>query len=473
MKVFELSIGLIYILVMILIGFISSRKNKNNDELYLAGNSFSWLMLGISVMISAFSAVNFIAFPSEIIQFGPAVLISLPVFVLVLYPVLKWFIPFFRKKGQVSAYSFLEEKFGRRTKHLATVLFVIWRLLWISVTLFATAKLLNVFTGWSLYLIIIMTGITAVFYSSIGGFRAVVVTDMIQFVILFGTICLTLGVAVYYGDLSSDSLGNWFSKHPFPDDFFSFSPKVRITFWSGLTGTFIAFMARYGADQITIQRYMAAKSEKEAKKAIWLNACAALIILSLLMFWGITVSLSQGNASLPPVKKMAMFISSMPSGITGLFTAALLAASMSSIDSGLNAMSAVLSKDMKLFSTAVKGKSGTFVLGVFSLAGALLLIPVMEAEGSIFVVANKIIHGFGAPILSLVLIGMFSKRITPAGAFWGTISGAVCSIGSVIIFNDLAVHAYVIINLAVSLSVSYIVSVINLKFLRGGSNAEK
>ncbi|MDA3839244.1 MAG: sodium/solute symporter [Candidatus Delongbacteria bacterium] len=458
MNKLEIIIAIAYLLIVISIGLISSKKSKNNDQLYLAGNTFSWFPLGISVMISAFSAVNFVAFPSEIIKFGPGVLISLPVFIIVIYPLFKWFIPFFRKRKSFSAYSFLEEKYDVKTKHLATVLFVIWRLMWISVTLYASAKMLTVFTGIPLYTIIIITGITALFYSSIGGFRAVVTTDLLQFFILFGTICLTLGVAINNGFLSMDSLKEWFSTHPFPDDFYSFSPKVRITFWSGLTGTFIAFMARYGADQITVQRYMAAKSEKEARKAILLNAGAALVILTLLLLWGITVTLIPGQASLPPLKQMAFFIQSMPTGVTGLFIAALLAATMSSIDSGLNAMSAVLSEDMKIFNSAKNGKLGTFILGILSLVGALILIPIMAAEGSIFVVANKIIHGFGAPILSLIAIGMFSKKITSAGVFWGTILGAVCSIASVIFITDLAVHAYVIINLSVSLSASWIIS---------------
>ena len=458
MNSIEIIIAVLYLLIVISIGIISSRKSKNKDQLYLAGNTFSWFPLGISVMISAFSAVNFIAFPSEIIRFGPGVLISLPVFIIVLYPLFKWFIPFFRQRKSFSAYSFLEDKYDAKTKHLATILFVIWRLMWISVTLYASAKMLTVFTGIPLYIIIMVTGITALFYSSIGGFRAVVTTDLLQFFILFGTICLTLGVAVNNGFLSMDSLQNWFKTHPFPADFYSFSPKVRITFWSGLTGTFIAFMARYGADQITVQRYMAAKSEKEAKKAILLNAGAALVILTLLLLWGITVTLIPGQSSLPPLKQMAFFIQSMPVGVTGLFIAALLAASMSSIDSGLNAMSAVLSEDITLFSTVNKGKSGTFILGIISLSGALILIPVMAAEGSIFVVANKIIHGFGAPILSLIVIGMFSKKITSSGVFWGTILGAVCSILSVVLIKDLAVHAYVIINLVVSITGSMIIS---------------
>ncbi len=459
MNAFDITIAVSYILVMFLIGYISSKKSSDRKQMYLAGNMFTWFPIGISVMISAFSAVNFVAFPSEVIEFGPAVMISLPVFILVLYPVIRWFIPFFRRSGHISAYGFLEEKYGLRTKYLATALFVIWRLMWISITLYASARLITVFTGWPLYLIIIITGITAVFYSSIGGFRAVVITDTIQFFILFGTISLTLFFASQEGNFSSAAVTEWFRNNPFPEDFFYLDPKVRISFWSGLTGTFIAFLARYGADQITVQRFIASRSDKEAVKAIVLNSAAAVLILTMLMLWGIAVSISHSGSSMPPIRQMAVFIGSLPAGITGLFTAALLAASMSSIDSGLNAMSAALSGEIKIFSTVNKEKTGTAILGMLSLGGALALMPVIAAEGSIFVVANKIIHGFGAPILSLVIIGIFSKKITAAGAFWGTITGAVCSLASVIIFDDLAVHAYVVINLAVSLGLSFLISV--------------
>lgn len=458
MNQLDIVIAGLYFVAVIAIGIFNSKKNRNNDQLYLATNSISWFPLGISVMISAFSAVNFVAFPSEIIKFGPAVLISLPAFIIVLYPLFKWFIPFYRKQSGYCAYDFLEDKYDRSVKNLANVLFVVWRLMWIAVTLYASAKMLMVFTGFSLHIILLVTGITAIFYSSIGGFRAVVFTDLLQFFILFGTICLSLYLAVSSGYLSVDSFKGWFLAHPLPDNFFSFSPNVRITFWSGLTGTVIAFMARYGADQITVQRFMAAKTEKEAQKAALLNAGAALAILTLLLFWGITVALTSSKPSLPPLKQMAYFIQSMPTGVAGLFAAALLAAAMSSIDSGLNAMSAVLSDNIKMFSNVQKGKVGTFLLGILALFGAYALIPIMAKEGSIFVVANKIIHGFGAPILSLILLGMFSKRISAAGVFWGTITGAVCAVASVILFSNLAVHAYVIINLICSLAVSWLIS---------------
>lgn len=457
----DLGVALVYLIAVVVVGLVSSLKSKSDRQLYLAGGELAWFPLGISVMVSAFSAVNFVAFPSEIIKNGPAVMISLPVFLLVLVPINRYIIPFFRKQSGISAYSFLEERFSPAVKHLATVLFMIWRLLWISVTLFASAKMLAVFTGYPLPILLLITGITAVVYSVSGGLRAVVYTDLLQFFVLFGGIAAALVISSVRGDFAADSLGNWIQANALGSEFFSFDPTIRITFWSGLIGTFVAFFARYGADQVTIQRYMAAKSESAAKKSIRLNAGAALLVLTLLLFWGITVSIvSSGNgvSHLPAIKQMALYINSMPAGVTGLIAAGLLAATMSSVDSGLNSMAAILSDESSFLRGAVRGRVVTLLLGLTALAGALWVLPPVAEDKGLFVITNQIIHGFGASILSLVLLGIFSKRSCSHGVFWGTVIGALCSVASVVFLRDLAIHYYVVINLICSVAASCLIS---------------
>lgn len=466
-------VALIYLVAVVAIGVTASFRSGSDKQLYLAGGELSWFPLGISVMVSAFSAVNFVAFPSEIISNGPAVMISLPVFLLVLIPVNRFIIPFFRKQVGISAYSFLGERFSPGVKHLATVLFMIWRLLWISVTLFASAKMLAVFTGYPLEKLLIVTGVTAIAYSVSGGLRAVVYTDLLQFFVLFGGVAAALLVSAVRGDFSGASLGSWISENRLGSDFFSFNPTIRITFWSGLIGTFVAFFARYGADQITIQRYMAAKTERAAQKSIRLNAGAALLVLTLLLFWGIAISIvscGNGTAHLPALKQMALFIKSMPAGVTGLIAAGLLAATMSSVDSGLNSMAAVLAAESSLVRGAVRGRVVTLILGITALAGALFVLPGVAEEKTLFVITNQIIHGFGAPILSLVLLGIFSKRSNSQGVFWGTVIGAACSVASVVFLRELAIHYYVVINLICSVAASLLISwAVNLKGVKGSS----
>lgn len=444
MTTVDIIIALLYLITVIGIGVFSAKRNSDRSQQFRANNEISWFPLGISVMISAFSAINFIAFPTEIIKNGPGVLVSLPVFFLVLIPILKWIIPFFRSQKGYSGYAFLEDRFSNSVKNLAVALFALWRLIWIAVTLYASAKMLSVVTGFSLQWMIFITGITALFYSSLGGFRAVVYTDTLQFFTLFGTIIATILFAFSNETISTSAISQWISTHSVSENYFSFDPTIRLTFWSGLLGTFVAFFARYGADQITIQRYMAARSDKEAIRSISLNAVAAVTVLSLLLFWGIIVSIvgeETGKIKLPPIKQMILFISTMPKGVLGLFTAGLLAATMSSIDSGINSMAATVS-----FKRDHHGVIFTAILGVVAILGAYLLIPIMAKEKSIFALVNKIIHGFGAPLLVLILTGISSWKLNPKAVFWGTLSGALFSVISVFLFKSLAVHYYSVVN---------------------------
>jgi len=458
MRTIDFAIPLVYLTAVVAIGVLTAPKSRTASQLFLGGRELSWFPLGISVMVSAFSAVNFIAFPSEIVKHGPAVLIALPVFLLVLPPLLRWVIPFFRKQEGVSAYGFLADKYGPEVKHLATGIFTLWRLLWIAVTLYASAKMVSIFSGFPLISLLLVTGGIALLYATIGGLRAVVFTDLLQFCVLFGSVALAIFFAVRQDILTFSAVGQWFSDHPLPNNFFSPVPTIRISFWSGLIGTFIAFFARYGADQITIQRYMAAQSEQAAKQAIVANALAALVVLSLLLFLGITLSIMGSKTGVPPIKQMALLAGSMPPGVTGLFVAALLAATMSSVDSGLNSMAAALAEEMPLLKHAKQGKIVTFTLGLVALMAALLLIPIMGREQSLFVLTNKIVHGFGAPLLSLILLAMFSQQVTKTGIFWGTITGVLSSVLTVLFLKNLAIHYYAVVNFAVAIGFSYLFS---------------
>ena len=136
-------------------------------------------------MITAFSAINFNAFPSEVIGYGFYVVTSIPVFFLVAIPVTKIFIPFFYKRGSISAYEFLEERYDKQVRKLASGLFILWRILWMSVILYATAQILSLISGIELHLLIIICGVCATIYTAFGGIRAVIWTDVAQFFLSF------------------------------------------------------------------------------------------------------------------------------------------------------------------------------------------------------------------------------------------------------------------------------------------------
>ncbi|HRZ79482.1 MAG TPA: hypothetical protein P5044_05720, partial [bacterium] len=211
------------------------------------------------------------------------------------------------------------------------------------------------------------------------------------------------------------------------------------------------FMARYGVDQVVVQRYFTARSEKDVRKGFLLNACAAVLIILMIAMFGIFVkahAVSNG-LNLPPLKAMASLINSMPRGIPGILSAGLLAAMMSSIDSGINSCSTSFFKDIypvinpsgSAF-TVKKGKIVSLVIGNFSIIAAF---PVGQL-GTIFETVNKVINGMGAPLLALFIAGMTSKKITADAAVKGFIAGTAASIFIISFVDGISLHYYAVIN---------------------------
>ena len=346
-----------YLAVILCIGLLMRRKQRSEKEFFLAGRSLGWFPLGISIMVTMLTAVNFAAFPVEIFKNGCYVLICLPVFLIIIYPVTRIFIPFFQKQNRGSAYAFLEDAFDVKTRCLASILFMFWRLVWMAVAMYASGQILAAVTGHPLWLLIFLCGLITVAYTAFGGLRAVIWTDVAQFFVLFGgiiaaLILVSLTTDAGFAGIFANAFEHGILKPVAPYDagFFSFDPAARISFWSGITGSAAAFLARYGADQMVIQRYFAAKSLPEARKSFAFNIICVVLILSLLAMLGMAMHSYAVHTGIlgkfpKPMKYMAALIKSLPYGGAGLLAAGLLAATMSSVDSGINACSMAWTKD--------------------------------------------------------------------------------------------------------------------------------
>ena len=261
---------------------------------------------------------------------------------------------------------------------------------------------------------------------------------------------------------------------PFDQEYLSLDPTIRMTLWSGLIGVFVAFLSRYGSDQVVMQRYFTARSLKMAQRGLWFNAFVSLLSLGMLAAFGLAVyviSIKSGAvtaevlSSLPPMKmkgvamkQTAAVIRSFPAGVTGLIVAGLLAATMSSIDSGINACSAAYITDF--YNRDRSGRHGeseiqldrwlTTIIGVVATIAALLLIPLVGKSNSLFMIVNKLINGLGSPLLALFILGMFVKTVNAPGMFWGGLVGLLGSMAVSIWFKPLALQYYAALNLIVS-----------------------
>ena len=469
----DITLFLAYLIGVMGFSFVLHRRCDAMD-VFLAGRKMGGFFIGVSVMITLFSAVNFVAFPAEVMDHGLYVLAALPVFLLVAVPITGIFIPFFHQMRLTSVYAYLEARFDRRTRLLAGGLFLLWRLFWMAAALYASARILAVITGMPYPVLLLTAGLVAALYTAIGGIRAVMWTDVIQFAVLFGGIMAALWMAVsghpdgWFGFWQTAACGGQLRPfHPFDSAFFSWDPSVRITLWSGLIGTFVAFLTRYGADQMVVQRYFTARSLRSAVRGFWLNILAAVTALALLTLLGIAISVLQGDAQTSGMVQFGRFIKALPSGLTGLLAAGLLAATMSSVDSGLNACLAVWMTDFEGRSAAsvpwqVREIRYRRLTGVFTLF-TLVLAFIVGGASDLFSVINRVINGVGSPLLALMLLGMFCPSCNARGAWVGGLAGIVLSLAISFGWTGLALHYYAVVNLLVTLAICLAVSAVTVR----------
>lgn len=469
MDCIDLIVLFAYLISVLALGW-HFRHGDGPQEHFLAGRKMGALPIGLSIMVTSFSAINYVAIPEEIVGHGLYVIVSFPVFFLAAWPISKIWMPYFHRLRATTVYEFLETRYDGSVRRLACVLFLCWRFGWMAIALYVSGKILSVFSGWSPLVMIALCGLVATAYTSVGGVRAVMWTDVLQFIVLFSGIAF--GVCHAYGT-SGVSLvdivyegGRLMPFAPFDEEFLSFDPRVRMTLWSGLFGVFTAFMARYGADQVVMQRYFTAKDLKSAQRGIWLNAFASMLSLSLLACLGLAVygyAVKTGALELgvatgrgTALKQLALMVKSFPTGVTGLIVSGILAATMSSIDSGINACSAGIVNDFPMLSSRVRSSRWmTFGLGLTVTVLAVVLLPYLNKHQSLFAVINKLVNGLGSPLLALVVLGMFSRWTTARGVFWGGVLGLLGSLGVSFFVKPLALQYYAVANLIVTLGCCY------------------
>ncbi|QSH41286.1 hypothetical protein P0136_08820 [Lentisphaerota bacterium ZTH] len=451
------------------VGF--KRKYSDDSEYYLAGRRVGIFAIGISVMATAFSAINYLAIPTEIAEHGLYVILAFPVFLLVTIPVAYSVIPFFCRQRQTSAYEFLEQRFGLKVRLLAGGLYIFWQLSLMALILVASSRILFLLSGVPVPWLIAILGLTAGGCAVIGGLKAVIWTDVLQFFVIAGSIALVLIVTANGSDsgiiAGGLELGKLKPFLPFDSQVLSPDPSVRMTLWSVFTGTFVMFMARYGADQSVIQRYAAAGSIAKARKMFIWNISAALFCLIMLAMFGLALAHFahlNGMAGKPGLLVMVKLLHRLPNGVNGLVVAGILAAAMSSLDSGVNSIGVTWQRDFQHRLISVRGNTILHKMlesTVFTIISILLALVILVCfkKHSIFVMTARTINALGSPLLVVVGAGMLPVRLRPvwSGVFWGGLGGIFFSIIFCLSVDKLAVHYYAAVNFVATAAMVIIV----------------
>jgi SSS family solute:Na+ symporter len=401
------------------------RRNSDTEEYFVGNRSFSGWVVGLSMLGTIVSSSTFLALPAAAYALDWRQLVvnlSLP-FVAVLSVLV--FIPLFRRGRATSAFEYLGHRYGTLPRLYGTFSFIVMQTIRAAQVLFLMALPVQFFTGVSLDLAIIGAGVFVGLYTIVGGIDAVIWTDVIQTLVLMagGIICLATVASELPGGFGQ-IMDIAQQEHKFSLGSFDWDFGQR-TFWTVFLLGVVNWLAIYGGDQNMVQRYLAAKSTREARKATVLFSTIALPMWTGFFFVGTSVFAyyqvfpSAEVAALQSDQVLPYFIlHQLPAGLAGLIVTAIVAAAMSTLDSSINAISAVSCVDIfKPF--AFPGRSDRFYLwlarltavvaSVLMICGALLFrhMP-KESMNDVSLIVTSI---FGGCLMGLFMLGFFTERV--------------------------------------------------------------
>ncbi len=431
---------------MLLVGFYFSRKNKSAEDYLLGGRSMKSWKVGLSLFATLFSAITYLSIPGEVIKHGPMIFLMLTALPFVYFIVAYFFIPFIMKLQISSAYELLEKKVGMPNRIIASVYFLFMRFLWMSVIIFLVSqKIIIPIMGWPdeiALLVSIVMGIITIIYTSTGGLRSVVLTDVVQSFVLFGGTILAifmvrreLGSAASF--LPAEWPGHWAG-------WVFFDTNVRVSFVTAFISTFGWYVCTAGSDQMAIQRYLATRDVKGARKMFLSSIVTNITVQLLLLVLGFGlyayvkvhpeilggVSLQDGADTVFP-RFIAM---ALPAGFSGLVLAGLLAAAMSSLSSGINSSSLSIVDDFILRlrnKTMNEQKKVRLAQKISVLIGVLIVLMSLligNIRGNLLELTHKTSNLFVAPLFVPFFMAMFVKNASPKATFTGTLLSGIAAI---------------------------------------------
>ena len=443
----------VYASSTIALGWYYSRKQKDSREYFIGSGSLNPVLVGVSLFATHLSTISYLSVPGETISKGPImILLIIPCYPVSYFIVRRYLLSVYMRHRVTSAYELLEDRLGLGVRLLGAGMFVVVRLSWMCLLVYVAARAMTVMLGVSeewIPWIVLVTGFVSIIYTSLGGLGAVVITDFLQTALLLGgAIVVIVLVTVELGDFSwipTSWQPTWDSQPAF-----SFDPRVRVTMFGTFFSVLVWTVCTAGGDQLSIQRFMSTGDAEAAKRAYLAQTLVASAVLLTLLFVGFALmgyfqarpdELPSGlNLATDGDRIFPRFIAfHLPIGIAGLVVSAMLAAAMSSLDSGVNSITAVVTTDfLERFGLMPKTRKGyvrlaqclAFGLGAVVVVGSSYMGNV---PGNITGMTQRTTNLLATPAFSLFFFALFCRFGKPAGAVVGAVYGIV--VGALIAFS--------------------------------------
>jgi SSS family transporter len=404
-----LIIGLFSLLIF-LVGISFSRSGTSMKSFFAAGGSLPWWLSGLSLFMSFFSAGTFVVWGSIAYQFGWVAITIQWMMALGGFLIGYFIAPAWHQTGVLTVGEYIGQRFGENLKRFYSYIFLVLSFVTTGAFLYPVAKLFNVSSGFSIEVSIIVLGLIVIAYTAAGGLWAVIVTDVLQFIILTAAVIIVVPLALH----QVGGVYSFFER--VPDGFFN-AVNGEYTYWFLLAFLFYNTIF-IGGNWAYVQRYTSVTSPRSARKAAWLFGILYLFspvlwmlppMIYKIIHPGLT-ELAEEGAFLLMCKEV------LPSGLLGLMLAGMLFATASSVNTTLNMMSAVFTND--LYGRLLQKKNDQSLMRVARLSTVIfglitiLVALIIPAAGGIVEVVISVGAITGAPLFAPAIWALFSKRQT-------------------------------------------------------------
>ncbi|MEE8234539.1 MAG: sodium/solute symporter [Gammaproteobacteria bacterium] len=462
------AILIIYVIAILILGYVLGKKINTAKDFFLGRKITPWWAIGISVIATYVSALTFLGAPAWSYTDGLSVIAIHLNYPIVIFVVITLFFPFFYNSGVTSIYEYVEKRFGSKARSVISIIWMLSQSLVSGAILYATALVLGFITGVDVLHAIYFVTIIALIYTAMGGITAVIWTDVIQAgILLIGALIIVYALFDQMSLPLHETLLQLKAQGKTNPLDFSFDISNVTTIWSGVIAMTIFHITVYGTNQMMVQRTLASKSIGDAKKSYMLMGYLAFFIYFLFILMGILFYSYYGgrefeNGNLIILQFAADY--GMP-GLMGIIAAAVMAASMSSLDSAFNSLSTVATIDF--YQKYVKKdaspqhylKVSRLLTVVFAI---LIIIPAImysKSTGSILEIISNVGAFFVGAQLAMFILGFFSKQSTEKGLLVGTAT-AFLAVAYVATYTDVAWPWYCVIGLIVSIVVTILASLL-------------
>ena len=433
------TILVLYLVAMLGMGIYFMRKENGADDFFKGGGRIPWWAAGISIYATMLSAITYMTIPAKAYTTDWTYYPMLWMILLVSFPVIKYYLPYFRKLNVTSAYEILEQRFNLFTRMLASTLFCIFMIVRMAIVLYLPSLALTAVTGIDIYLCIVLMGLVTIIYCTMGGVEAVIWGDVVQGLILvfgaiFAVIYLAMGTEGGISGCIEIALDN--DKLRLFDWSNSWS---QATWWVIILGGLANNLISYTSDQTVIQRYLTTPDAKSAGRGILVNGVMSVFVSVAFYMIGtglytfykthpaeLDITMGQSDAIFP-----FFMMSQMPAGIAGALIAAIFAATMSTISSNINSVATAFSIDFwKRFRTSTTDSQlvgvARWASVVSGMVGLLLALFMATWDIQSFLdFFNEALGLLTSGLGGLFFIAVFMKRVKGYAALAGFVAGEV------------------------------------------------